>query len=119
MPSNVAFSLVGVMCKSSTCNKSVIVTDPLHFVFAAKETLKEVDIQISRKFKDQVVKPILKKHFKRDEFLGRINEIVYFLPFSRSELMELVDKELHIWAKRVIITAMIKVFDLLKTDSLG
>ena len=33
-------------------------------------------------------------HFRRDEFLGRINEIVYFLPFSHSELLSLVTKEL-------------------------
>lgn len=46
------------------------------------------------------MKPILQRHFKRDEFLGRINEIVYFLPFSRSELYELVDRELQLWAKR-------------------
>ncbi|GJQ81472.1 hypothetical protein Trydic_g14628 [Trypoxylus dichotomus] len=62
---------------------------------------KSIDnIVISRKFKDEVVKPILKRHFKRDEFLGRINEIVYFLPFSRSELIQLVDRELQLWAKR-------------------
>ncbi|XP_044749909.1 caseinolytic peptidase B protein homolog [Coccinella septempunctata] len=58
------------------------------------------DIQVTRKFKDEVVKPILKRHFKRDEFLGRINEIVYFLPFSRNELMELVGRELKLWADR-------------------
>ncbi|KAF7280465.1 hypothetical protein GWI33_005860 [Rhynchophorus ferrugineus] len=58
------------------------------------------DIVISRKFKDSVVKPILKRHFRRDEFLGRINEIVYFLPFSRTELLQLVKKELECWAKR-------------------
>lgn len=56
---------------------------------------------ISRKFKDEVVKPILKRHFKRDEFLGRINEIVYFLPFSRRELLQLVQRELECWAERV------------------
>ena len=39
----------------------------------------EDDIVISKKFKDNVVKPILKKHFKRDEFLGRINEFVYWI----------------------------------------
>jgi len=48
-----------------------------------------------------VVKPILKRHFKRDEFLGRINEFVYFLPFSRLELVRLVTKELEFWAKKV------------------
>ncbi|KAL3879798.1 hypothetical protein ACJMK2_032081 [Sinanodonta woodiana] len=57
-------------------------------------------ITISRKFKDNVIRPILKRHFRRDEFLGRINEIVYFLPFSRSELSKLVVKELEFWAER-------------------
>lgn len=41
------------------------------------------------------------KHFRRDEFLGRINEIVYFLPFSQAELSKLVIKELHFWAEKV------------------
>jgi ATP-dependent Clp protease ATP-binding subunit ClpB len=58
------------------------------------------NITVSRKFKDEVVKPILKRHFKRDEFLGRINEIVYFLPFSRNELLQLVGREMAVWAQR-------------------
>lgn len=58
-------------------------------------------VSISRNFKEKVVQPILKDHFRRDEFLGRINEVVYFLPFSRSELLKLVGRELDIWAKRV------------------
>ena len=41
-------------------------------------------ITISRHFKEKIIQPILKYHFGRDEFLGRINEIVYFLPFSKS-----------------------------------
>ncbi|KAG8226018.1 hypothetical protein J437_LFUL004139 [Ladona fulva] len=57
-------------------------------------------IVISRQFKERVVQPILKRHFRRDEFLGRINEIIYFLPFSRSELFQLVRKELEWWAKK-------------------
>ncbi|XP_015178663.1 PREDICTED: caseinolytic peptidase B protein homolog isoform X2 [Polistes dominula] len=57
-------------------------------------------IEISRNFKDEVVRPILKAYFRRDEFLGRINEIVYFLPFSRSELLKLVARELETWAVR-------------------
>lgn len=56
---------------------------------------------ISRKFKDKIVKPILKKHFKRDEFLGRINEIVYFLPFSETELKTIVQRELTLWQELV------------------
>ncbi len=57
-------------------------------------------ITISRHFKEKVVQPILKFHFRRDEFLGRINEIVYFLPFSRQELTVLVENELKYWAKK-------------------
>jgi ATP-dependent Clp protease ATP-binding subunit ClpB len=57
----------------------------------------EEKITLSRKFKECVVQPILKRHFKRDEFLGRINEIVYFLPFSMSDLTILVNRELEFW----------------------
>lgn len=59
-------------------------------------------IQVSREFKEQVVEPILKCHFKRDEFLGRINEMLYFLPFSRSELNLLVEKQLKLWEERAM-----------------
>ena len=57
-------------------------------------------VNISRRFKETVVQPILKRHFLRDEFLGRINEVVYFLPFSRPELRQLVTRELQFWADR-------------------
>lgn len=66
-------------------------------------------IEISRNFKDQVVRPILKAHFRRDEFLGRINEIVYFLPFSRVELIKLVTRELEAWATRAKERHMIEL----------
>ncbi|XP_049763291.1 caseinolytic peptidase B protein homolog [Schistocerca cancellata] len=76
--------------------------DVMHQRLEGKLDEKEVQetITISRGFKENVVQPILKRHFRRDEFLGRINEIVYFLPFSRTELLKLVSKELSIWAKR-------------------
>ncbi|KAF6025974.1 CLPB [Bugula neritina] len=54
--------------------------------------------EISREFKDTIIHPILKAHFKRDEFLGRINEIVYFLPFNTEELNRLVTRQLNFWA---------------------
>lgn len=68
----------------------------------ATHTTQELDdkITISRNFKEVIVQPILKRHFQRDEFLGRINEIVYFLPFSRSELLHLVERELNFWSER-------------------
>ena len=53
--------------------------------------------QVDKDFKQNVVKPILKFHFKRDEFLGRINEFVYFLPFSDAELRQLVEMQLNMW----------------------
>lgn len=65
-----------------------------------EDVQKGNDIQISRQFKESVIRPILKAHFRRDEFLGRINEIVYFLPFCHSELLQLVSKELNFWAKK-------------------
>ena len=43
----------------------------------------------------------MQHHFRRDEFLGRINEIVYFLPFSRTELNRLVVREMDLWAEKV------------------
>ena len=43
----------------------------------------------------------MQHQFKRDEFLGRINEILYFLPFSRAELHRLVERELELWRERV------------------
>ena len=42
----------------------------------------------------------MKKHFQRDEFLGRINEIVYFFPFSQQQLIDLVEKEMKYWATK-------------------
>lgn len=54
-------------------------------------------ITVSREFKENVVRPILKRAFRRDEFLGRINEMIYFLPFSRDELATLVERQLEFW----------------------
>ncbi|NXX51459.1 CLPB protein, partial [Tricholaema leucomelas] len=60
----------------------------------------QVQVTISRQFKEKVIRPLLKAHFRRDEFLGRINEVVYFLPFCHAELLQLVQKELSFWAKK-------------------
>jgi len=57
-------------------------------------------ISISEHFKETIIRPILKYHFRRDEFLGRITEFVYFLPFSKSELNTLVERELISWSAR-------------------
>ena len=57
-------------------------------------------ITFPKKFREEVVEPKLKKHFRRDEFLGRINEIVYFVPFSRTQLLQLVNKDLTFWQQR-------------------
>ncbi|XDV33333.1 hypothetical protein PO909_003768, partial [Leuciscus waleckii] len=65
-----------------------------------EDVQKSEKITISNTFKEQVIRPILKGHFRRDEFLGRINEIVYFLPFCHSERIQLVSKELNYWAKK-------------------
>ena len=62
-----------------------------------KEGTVNEDISLSRAFIEETIQPILKRHFQRDEFLGRINEILYFLPFNERELKELTNKELNKW----------------------
>jgi ATP-dependent Clp protease ATP-binding subunit ClpB len=47
-----------------------------------------------------VVHPILKRAFHRDEFIGRINEMVIFHPFSEEDLQKTVRMELNRWAQR-------------------
>lgn len=56
---------------------------------AESSRIKEDLIEIKNEFKERIVRPILKRHFRRDEFLGRINEMVYFVPFSNGELRQL------------------------------
>lgn len=47
-----------------------------------------------------IVHPILKRAFHRDEFLGRINDIIVFHPFNQTDLEETVKMELNRWAER-------------------
>ena len=58
------------------------------------------NIQITRTFREKTIKPILKKAFRRDEFIGRINEIIYFLPFDELEIKELTVRQLKAWSER-------------------
>eukprot|EP00758_Cryptobia_borreli_P006130 Tbor_TRINITY_DN5088_c0_g1::TRINITY_DN5088_c0_g1_i1::g.13971::m.13971/K03695/clpB; ATP-dependent Clp protease ATP-binding subunit ClpB len=55
---------------------------------------------IGDSFTRNVVHNILKAHFRRDEFIGRINEIVFFLPFTDEEQKQLAASELAKWASR-------------------
>lgn len=56
----------------------------------------------TQKFIRHTVQPVLKKHFKRDEFLGRINEMLIFHPFSDEDLRDIVDMELMRWADKAM-----------------
>lgn len=56
---------------------------------------------LSKRFIDTTVYPILRHHFGRDEFLGRISSILYFLPFDGVELERIVEMELQRWAIKV------------------
>ncbi|KAJ3341162.1 hypothetical protein HDU93_005571 [Gonapodya sp. JEL0774] len=55
---------------------------------------------LSREFVDTTIYPILRRHFRRDEFLGRINDILYFVPFDDDELKRLVELELQRWSAK-------------------
>ncbi|KAI9294043.1 hypothetical protein K502DRAFT_350388 [Neoconidiobolus thromboides FSU 785] len=58
------------------------------------------EMKLSKNFIDSIIYPILRHHFKRDEFLGRISEILYFLPFDEVELITIVEMELNKWGKK-------------------
>lgn len=61
---------------------------------------EERQISLSRQFIEHTIYPILYEHFRRDEFLGRINEVLFFLPFSEEELREITSRELSRWAEK-------------------
>ncbi|KLO08734.1 P-loop containing nucleoside triphosphate hydrolase protein [Schizopora paradoxa] len=46
------------------------------------------------------IHPILKHALKRDEFLGRINQIVVFLPLNKEEISIVINNELKTWKAR-------------------
>ncbi|KAL5537232.1 hypothetical protein ACEPAF_1055 [Sanghuangporus sanghuang] len=46
------------------------------------------------------IRPQLKCHLRRDEFIGRINQIVVFLPLNQEEIEVVVQRELAMWCKR-------------------
>ncbi|MES1916398.1 MAG: hypothetical protein MHM6MM_008220 [Cercozoa sp. M6MM] len=62
--------------------------------------LSPVSVVPSEDFVLNVVHPILRRAFKRDEFVGRINEVLFFLPFSDAELDALVQMQLRKWEGR-------------------
>jgi ATP-dependent Clp protease ATP-binding subunit ClpB len=46
------------------------------------EASNERQISLSRRFIECTIYPILYNHFRRDELLGRINEVIFFLLFQ-------------------------------------
>jgi ATP-dependent Clp protease ATP-binding subunit ClpB len=57
----------------------------LHKLVATTEDRHERYLKGMGQFTKQLY-PVLKKSLKRDEFLGRINQIVVFLPLSNQEV---------------------------------
>ncbi len=78
--------------------------NPLFFLWVARiaseDGTKMLDdgLSLPRQFIEETIQPILKEWCSRDELLGRINEILYFLPFSEVELKQLTTRELNKWA---------------------
>ncbi|XP_014291431.1 mitochondrial disaggregase [Halyomorpha halys] len=97
---NAIFVMTSNLASEEIAEHAIQLRSDVKRLAAKKEEEFSEEVTISRSFKDKVVRPILKRHFGRDEFLGRINEIVYFLPFSNSELNKLVSKELNYWATK-------------------
>jgi len=64
----------------------------------AEQIFDPVTSHINEDFERTEIRPLLKTHFKRSEFLGRINELVFFVPFSQNDIVKLVNRELEFWA---------------------
>uniref|UniRef100_A0A6P8IHM2 Caseinolytic peptidase B protein homolog n=1 Tax=Actinia tenebrosa TaxID=6105 RepID=A0A6P8IHM2_ACTTE len=98
------FVMTSNLASNEIANHALELRQEAHEAALMRKDKNEIteQVTISRKFKEKVVQPILKRHFQRDEFLGRINEIVYFLPFSRTELLQLVSRELEHWCKTAL-----------------
>lgn len=75
---------------------------------AEAQNRPEEYLRIVRDFNKECY-PILREQFKRDEFLGRINQIVTFLPLSDEEIGKVIDVELNLWRKRALEQHGIKV----------
>eukprot|EP01083_Nonionella_stella_P047286 126552_1 len=65
-----------------------------------KREIPDESRDIAKKFVETRIYPILRAHFRRDEFLGRINETLFFLPFNENELTQLVTIQLEKWAQK-------------------
>lgn len=63
------------------------------------EQESEIGPLIGADFAQKVIMPILKHAFRRDEFIGRINEILFFLPFTYEQRLALAKKEVEKWAE--------------------
>ena len=64
-----------------------------------EEGRPESYVHLTRDF-TRSLRPQLIKHLKRDEFIGRINQIVVFLPLSEEEIELVVKRELGMWCKQ-------------------
>ncbi|KAL5512878.1 hypothetical protein ACEPAH_3276 [Sanghuangporus vaninii] len=64
-----------------------------------KEERPESYVHLIQSF-TRSIRPQLKNHLRRDEFVGRINQIVVFLPLSQEEVEVAVQRELDMWSKR-------------------
>jgi ATP-dependent Clp protease ATP-binding subunit ClpB len=73
------------------------------------EDVASDNITISRNFEENVVQPVLKRHFRLDRFLGLITDIVYFLPPSHSEVLQFVAKKLNFWAQNALEEHKVKL----------
>lgn len=54
----------------------------------------------TERFLRYIVHPILKRSFRRDEFIGRINDMIIFHDFNSEDLASAVETELHKWSQR-------------------
>jgi len=65
-----------------------------------KNRPQEYNRDIDKYIRSSAIYEALKLNFHRDEFIGRINQIMVFLPLTEEEIHDVVDRELTVWKKR-------------------
>lgn len=86
---------------------------PPNVVEAEEPTFDEFSASPPEKlhhFMEETIFPILRGHFKRDEFLGRIDDMLLFLPFNQTELKEIAFKSLQKWIDRASATISSSIY---------
>jgi len=99
---------VFVMTSNLGSEEIKLAAPKLHKLVAATEDRHEQYLKDIGQFNQQLY-PILKESLKRDEFLGRINRTVIFLPFNDQEVSDEIHSDIKLIFYCQQISQIIKI----------